>query len=340
MNLKKIFLCLLLAVLTFYICPGFSLASMDSMLASQTGIYERHYQESARIIRELLRLNLITPEMASEMLNNIDKWAELARGAGVGYGEADALIERFLQEQEYITEEQRKEIEGTIYGPLSEMKVTGVRLDKRNLILPLGYKETITATVYPTNAINKDVYWITEDPLVVNIEGQGRSVKVIAMSPGTVKVTVVTRDGQFRTHCLVEAIVLIRSLSVKPDQIELNIGDDADLAVTIMPDDAGDKSITWTSTNPAAVSVDQAGKVKALSPGESRIVARSVQDEMIASYCTVTVRDEAYLPDNNYSDNNDSKTLTAQLIGSLAAAVIIIMTGIFFVARSKKNQIK
>jgi hypothetical protein len=53
----------------------------------------------------------------------------------------------------------------------------------------------------------------------------------------------------------------------------LEIGDEFTFTVNVLPADAADKSLTWTSSAPAVVSVDQTGKAKALAAGEATVTA-------------------------------------------------------------------
>lgn len=76
-------------------------------------------------------------------------------------------------------------------------------------------------------------------------------------------------------------------LDVKPGSITTTT---AQLTATVEPTTA-DKSVTWSSTNPAVASVDQSGKVTAHSIGTTIIRATSILNSMFSDECTVTVID-------------------------------------------------
>lgn len=76
-------------------------------------------------------------------------------------------------------------------------------------------------------------------------------------------------------------------LDVKPGSTKTT----AQLTATVEPTTAPDKSVTWSSTNPAVASVDQSGKVKAHSIGTTIIRATSNSNSMFSDECTVTVID-------------------------------------------------
>jgi uncharacterized protein YjdB len=341
MNYKRAIICLLLFVFCMInIYPANVHALPENMPANQSAMYEKYYRDALRIINELQSKNFITPAIASEMRKHLDQWYEIAKNSNVqDYRDVNTVIDRLLKEQDHLSPGKVDDIKTMLNGSLNLVQVTGVRLDKNSLLLPLGYEETITATVLPSDAVNKEVYWRTEDPRVVGIESQGRSAKVVAKSPGTVKITVTTRDGQYSAYCQVDTVVLVRGLSVEPGRLDLNVGSETELKVEMVPDDASDNSIVWLSTSPAVASVDDSGRVKALKPGETRIIARAVQDESIAAYCQLSVFDESIPLNQNDAANSDKKTMYALIFGGLGLAAIIVAAGLFFTIRANKKDL-
>ena len=61
------------------------------------------------------------------------------------------------------------------------------------------------------------------------------------------------------------------------------------LVATISPDDATDKSVSWASSDPGVVSVDQEGNLSALKPGNATITATAANG--LSDSCAVTVAD-------------------------------------------------
>lgn len=70
--------------------------------------------------------------------------------------------------------------------------VTGVSLNKTTLSLVEGKSETLTATVTPSSAVNKNVLWKSSDTSIASIDANG---VITAQKPGTVTITVSTVDG-------------------------------------------------------------------------------------------------------------------------------------------------
>jgi hypothetical protein len=81
--------------------------------------------------------------------------------------------------------------------------VTGVSLNKTILELGEGQSETLSATVTPENASNKDVAWSSSDAEVATVDTAG---KVTALKAGSATITVTTADGGKTASCAVTVI--------------------------------------------------------------------------------------------------------------------------------------
>lgn len=78
--------------------------------------------------------------------------------------------------------------------------VTSVSLNKNNTTIVKGNNETLTATIYPANATNRTISWISSNPSVATVNGSGI---VSAVSIGTATITVISADGGKAATCKV-----------------------------------------------------------------------------------------------------------------------------------------
>ena len=92
-----------------------------------------------------------------------------------------------------------KEYELTINAP-QNIPVTGVKLNKETLELFTDGSETLTATVEPGNATNKNVTWSSSDETIATVDNNGT---VTAVGAGEATITVTTEDGTFTATCKV-----------------------------------------------------------------------------------------------------------------------------------------
>ena len=85
-------------------------------------------------------------------------------------------------------------------GPIPPVAVTGVSLNSSSLNLKIGDTSTLTATVLPAKADNKQVTWSSNNESVATVDQNG---KVTAIGVGSTSVIVTTVDGGFTASCTV-----------------------------------------------------------------------------------------------------------------------------------------
>ena len=83
--------------------------------------------------------------------------------------------------------------------------------------------------------------------------------------------------------------IVVSGITLDKTELALIVGDAAvQLKATVAPDNATDKTVTWTSDKPAVATVDATGKVTAVAEGEATITAKSSDK---TATCKVTVCD-------------------------------------------------
>ena len=182
--------------------------------------------------------------------------------------------------------------------PLDDVAVTGIAISPSTLSLQMGSNETatLTATVEPGDATNKTVTWNTDNSSVVTVENGN----VKAVAAGTATITVTTEDGGKTAECSVtvepkeeetppeDTTVKVTGVSLDKENLSLKEGGSQTLTATVAPDDAKDKSVSWSSNNTEAATVDNSGKVTAIKEGTARITVTTTDGGKTAA-CTVTV---------------------------------------------------
>ena len=174
----------------------------------------------------------------------------------------------------------------TITVKAKTVAVTGISLDKTELTLKSGEKATLTATVTPANATDKSVTWTSSDPPVAAIDNG----EILAGKPGTATITVKTKDGGKTATCKVtveSGDVAVTGVSLDKTELTLKSGEKATLTATVTPEDATDKTVTWTTSDAAVVAVDK-GEVLAGKPGKATITVKTKDGGKTAT-CSITV---------------------------------------------------
>ena len=157
--------------------------------------------------------------------------------------------------------------------------VASITLDKTSLSLIKGETVTITATVKPDDATDKTVTWSSSDESVAKVDGG----KVTAVKAG--KVTITAKCGEKKAECSVMVSVLVSSVTLDKTNLSLIKGETAIITATVKPDDATDKTVTWSSSDESVAKVD-GGKVTAVNAGRATITAKCGDKK---AECSVTV---------------------------------------------------
>jgi len=197
---------------------------------------------------------------------------------------------------------------GTLSVSISGIPVTAVSLDKTTLSFnAIGKSETLTATVEPSDASNKNVSWSSSNPGVAAVN---KGV-VTAVGEGTAVITVTTEDGGFTATCTVtvtiDTSVPVQGVSLDKTSLYMTkTGQTVQLTATVEPANATNKSVTWSSSNTAVATVEN-GVVTAVGNGTA-VITVTTEDGGKTATCTVTV----LIGDLNGNDSID--------IGDLAIA--------------------
>lgn len=111
----------------------------------------------------------------------------------------------------------------------TEVSVTSVSLNKSTLDIKVGETATLTATINPTNATNKNVTWESDNTQIATVDTAG---KVTAIKEGTAKITVKTKDGNHTATCIVTVSKNDGIVWTDPSNIKFTVTEDFYLKVT------------------------------------------------------------------------------------------------------------
>jgi uncharacterized protein YjdB len=165
--------------------------------------------------------------------------------------------------------------------------VADITLNKTTTALTVGDTEALIATVIPSDAMDKTVAWATSNSAIVTVSTGGI---VTATGVGTATITVTTTDGGFMATCEVTVnalIISVTDITLNKTIATLTVGETETLVATVVPTNATDKTVLWTTSNPAIATIVD-GVVTAISTGTATITA-TTDDGSFTAVCVVTV---------------------------------------------------
>ncbi len=207
------------------------------------------------------------------------------------------------------------------WAVLGNVEVEGITLNATDLTLAPDGTAVLVATLQPENAKQVKLIWTSSDETIATVDENGN---VKALKEGTVTITVTTEDGKYSASCTVtisKETVAVEGVAIS-GATQVNVGGTIRLNATIYPDNATNKEVTWSSSNPYVAKVDKNGNVTGLKAGKVTITVKTVDGGYEASY-TVTVKANSNnnnpsgpsTPSNPDTPDNPSKPSTIEPSG-------------------------
>jgi uncharacterized repeat protein (TIGR02543 family) len=217
--------------------------------------------------------------------------------------------------------------------PLATVSVTGVSLNKSSTTVIVGGKETLTATVAPNNATNKNVTWSSSDATKATVSNG----EITAIAAGSAVITVTTADGNKTATCNVTVsatAVAVTGVSLNKSSTSITVGETEILTATITPSGATNQNVNWSSSNTAVATVN-GGTVTAVSAGSATITVSTVDGNRTAT-CSVTVTTPTYTVIYNANGGTGTMANSTHTIGTSQALTAngFTRTGYLFVGWS------
>lgn len=184
--------------------------------------------------------------------------------------------------------------------------VTKVTLDRTKLSLLNGESDTLHATVAPSNATKKNVYYVSSNTSVARVNNAGR---VVGKGEGTAKIYAYASDNMAnRAVCTVTVTnpspvvvpdggVKVTGVALDRTELVMTAGGDTELLkATVTPANATNPAVIWESNDTTTATVEN-GLVTPLRTGKTTISVTTVDGGYKAS-CEVTVNAK-YVPVEN-----------------------------------------
>lgn len=153
---------------------------------------------------------------------------------------------------------------------------------------PIGVGSTVTLNpiITPSNASFKAVDFVSSDTKIATVDANG---VVRGIAPGTATIVATTRrNGLKATATINVSYISASSVKLNTTSVSINLNDTYTLIATVSPENASDKTVTFTSQNTSVATVDNNGIIRAVGKGTTTITV-TPKGGGTASTCIVTV---------------------------------------------------
>lgn len=157
----------------------------------------------------------------------------------------------------------------------TEIVNENIKLNKNEISLDIGGSFNLKVTLTPSSGKEK-INYESENPSVATINEFGL---ISGISTGSTKILVSVEGTDLKEECKVivtENVINVKELFVNSEKVNIKSGETYQLNVSVIPKNAVDKTLKYSSLNDSIVSVDENGLVTALKTGYARVVVESV----------------------------------------------------------------
>ena len=160
--------------------------------------------------------------------------------------------------------------------------VTSVVLDKSSAEMEVSQTLQLKATVKPFNATEQTVSWTSADTGKATVDQSGL---VTAVGAGNVDITASCGNVEAVCHLNIRGEIPVTSVTLDNSFLQVAEGKYARLEATVLPTDASNPAVTWTSSDTTVVMVD-GGLLHGITEGRAVVTATAGN---ISATCEVEV---------------------------------------------------
>lgn len=197
----------------------------------------------------------------------------------------------------------------------TNVPVTGVTVTPNAIPMWVGTDTSFTVNVSPEGATNKNWTSSTSNASIASLSGKST---IHAVAPGTAIITVTTEDGKKTATITVTVTQQVGEIRLSADKTTLKVGGTAKVTANVLPENASNKGVTFTSSHSTVATVDANGNVQAASAGTTTITATAADGK--GAYGTITIKVEDMATGVTLSPT--SKELKVNETAQLAARVL------------------
>ncbi len=157
------------------------------------------------------------------------------------------------------------------------IRVKSISIDQDDFSINVGSTRSLSVTIKPSDATNQGVSWTSSNSNVVAVNSNG---DVKGISPGIATITAKTIDGKYTSSIKILVNATKNNDSVKDIKLTYNkshvvIGKSLYIKAEVIPPDASDQELTWSTNDKKIATVSSDGNVYGKGEGIAIITVTS-----------------------------------------------------------------
>ena len=165
--------------------------------------------------------------------------------------------------------------------------VTRIALSGPARNVPVGGTITMSANITPADAPVQAVTWKVENEKIATVDENGI---VTGIKRGETKLTATAMDGsKVRADVELRVVQPAEEITLNKTELTVDAGKAAVLKATVLPKNADNKNVVWSSSDTSVATVNAEGRVKGIALGECQIICASKTNPEVTAAATVHV---------------------------------------------------
>ena len=220
------------------------------------------------------------------------------------------------------------------------VKANKITLSPSSLTINVGVTKSVSATVTPKNASIKSLKWDSSDNTIAKVNNKGQ---ITGIKKGRAKISVSTIDGSASASMDVvvrsssstkpSTSVGVKTINVYPTSMDLSVGTTGYIDAVVLPENASNNKILYSSSNTKVATVNKYGTVKAVGAGTAVIKVSSDADSKLYKKVIVRVKGSSTSTNKSIScttifkDSNNKRIINTNSINTSKISIEVECIG-------------
>ena len=171
----------------------------------------------------------------------------------------------------------------------TEIPVTSISLASNVVDMKIGEKTFVKYSILPVNATNTDTTWSSSNTAVATVDEKTGEITAVSTGNAIITIKVGNKSAQLIVNVTEKTAdyVEVTGVQLKTSSYTLKENQTYQLLANVLPTNATNKEITWTSSDESIATVSKDGLVTAIAAGEVTITASSVNGKSASCHIIV-----------------------------------------------------
>lgn len=156
---------------------------------------------------------------------------------------------------------------------LPDIKIQQIKLSIDNNVINKGESKKINVEILPEQAKDYPIEFISSDTNVATVDSAGN---ILGIKSGEARIRVKAKENNVFSEIKIQVYTPTSDVVLNKEKLVLQMGDKYEIKPIILPDDASNKNVIFSSNDENIARVDNVGIITAINEGNTKI---SVQVE-------------------------------------------------------------